>query len=566
MEDTLDELNSAKREVCAAVVQRSTSLDSMPPPSNMSTLQFLNNGSSSSAKNDDRTPTPHLPAPPMVPVNNSMPPGPQPCPVQRSRSLPLLDQSPLDTDDILAELADRSNAGGNVSSVGDGMDQLGVDPMGQQEGSLNGADDSGSNQDLNSVGSLQHHDYSTGPSTPTTPHHITDHTGQMHVALNHQELSPPPHSGQMSQQPLNLSQNVDSKFFSQSFPPNHLVNLRPNQGREFLTQQQGLPANWPSALPDARFQFRNADPFASYAGLSLTGLNQGRNSPFASYSLIRDSEKPAQFPADVYSSIGLPQGLHFSRSLMQLQQTPFVRNSQLVRDVEPSLDETVRVVSSIAGESVENNNILKSSSSVQQAFSDAVSITAGDKYPLPGNLAMSMADISHGSPLTVGQKSSSPALRLKSMPDHMLSMINYSDEQLLSESGHLMSNSPVMMDESFLTSAMNSGAISRLHEAPNLPAVDNQSPTVNNEPAFDLLGGSGDVEDANFMSQGMSPQPPPLGMEQSGEPNTSSLLNYTTTSQPVDMKRMSTGVGKCYCTVPLCGLVVYFFVLFLCVH
>ncbi|PIK60153.1 hypothetical protein BSL78_02872 [Apostichopus japonicus] len=175
---------------------------------------------------------------------------------------------------------------------------------------------------------------------------------------------------------------------------------------------------------------------------------------------------------------------------MQLQQTPFVRNSQLVRDVEPSLDETVRVVSSIAGESVENNNILKSSSSVQQAFSDAVSITAGDKYPLPGNLAMSMADISHGSPLTVGQKSSSPALRLKSMPDHMLSMINYSDEQLLSESGHLMSNSPVMMDESFLTSAMNSGAISRLHEAPNLPAVDNQSPTVNNEPAFDLLGGS----------------------------------------------------------------------------
>lgn len=272
MEDTLDELNSTKREVCAAVVQRSTSLDSMPPPSNMSTLQFLNNGSSSSSsnKNDDRATTPLLPAPSMVPVNNSMPPGSQPCPVQRSRSLPLLDQSPLNTDDILAELADRSNAGGNVSSVGDGMDQLGVDAMGQQDGSLNGADDSGSNQEM------QHQDYSTGPSTPTTPHHIPpDHTGQMHLPLNHQELSPPPNSIQMSQQPLNLSQSVDSKFFSQSFPPNPLVNLRPNQGREFLSQQQALPANWTSGLPDTRFSFRNADPFASYPSLSLSGLTQG---------------------------------------------------------------------------------------------------------------------------------------------------------------------------------------------------------------------------------------------------------------------------------------------------
>lgn len=227
---------------------------------------------------------------------------------------------------------------------------------------------------------------------------------------------------------------------------------------------------------------------------------------------------------------------------MQLQQAPFVRSSQPVRDVEPSLDETVRVVSSMAADPVENNNILKSSSSVQQAFNDVVSITAGDKYPLPGNLAMSMAEISHGSPLTVGQKSNSPALRLKQLPDQMLSMINnYSDEQLLSGSGHLIPNSPVMMDESFLTSAMTS----RLPETTNLPPVDNQSPTVNSEPAFDLLGGGGDVEDANFMSQGISPQPQPLGLDQSGEPNTSSLLNYTTTSQPVDMKRMSTVVGKC---------------------
>ncbi|KAJ8046041.1 Transcriptional-regulating factor 1 [Holothuria leucospilota] len=544
MEGSMDELNTVKREasqVCAAV-QRSTSLDSMPPPSNMSTLQFLNNGSSSSnnnsstsAKADESSNNTLLPV--MVNVNNSMPPGSQPCPVQRSRSLPLLDQSPLDTDDILAELANRANTGNNVSTVGDGIDPLSVETMAQQDGSLNGADDSGSNQDLNSVGSIPHQDYSTGPSTPTTPHHIPDQS-KMSIHLNHQDLSPPPHSGHMPLQPLNLSQNIDSKLFSQSLPPNLFATLRPNQGsRDYLSQQQALPSNWSSGIPDSRFTFRNTEPFATYPGLSLAGLNQGRNSPFTtSYSLLRDGDKPPQFPPDVYNSIGIPQGLHFSRSLMQLQQAPFVRG-QIPRDIEPTLEETVRVVSSIAGEPVENNNILKSTANVQQAFNEAVSNSLADKYTLSGNLSMSMPETSQGSPVTVGQKSNSPALRLKPMSDHMLSMINtYSEEQLLSESGNLMSNSPVMMDESFLTSAMNSGAMSRLQEAPNLPQVDNHSPSVNNEP-FNLLDGSGDVEDTNFMPHGISPPQPPLGMDQAGATN-ANLLNYTSTSAAAhgDMK------------------------------
>lgn len=553
MEGSMDELNTVKREasqVCAAV-QRSTSLDSMPPPSNMSTLQFLNNGSSSSnnnsstsAKADESSNNTLLPV--MVNVNNSMPPGSQPCPVQRSRSLPLLDQSPLDTDDILAELANRANTGNNVSTVGDGIDPLSVETMAQQDGSLNGADDSGSNQDLNSVGSIPHQDYSTGPSTPTTPHHIPDQS-KMSIHLNHQDLSPPPHSGHMPLQPLNLSQNIDSKLFSQSLPPNLFATLRPNQGsRDYLSQQQALPSNWSSGIPDSRFTFRNTEPFATYPGLSLAGLNQGRNSPFTtSYSLLRDGDKPPQFPPDVYNSIGIPQGLHFSRSLMQLQQAPFVRG-QIPRDIEPTLEETVRVVSSIAGEPVENNNILKSTANVQQAFNEAVSNSLADKYTLSGNLSMSMPETSQGSPVTVGQKSNSPALRLKPMSDHMLSMINtYSEEQLLSESGNLMSNSPVMMDESFLTSAMNSGAMSRLQEAPNLPQVDNHSPSVNNEP-FNLLDGSGDVEDTNFMPHGISPPQPPLGMDQAGTTN-ANLLNYTSTSAAAhgDMKgHLPTGGGN----------------------
>ena len=435
-----------------AAVQRSSSLDSMQNP-----VTVL-------PGNNEMLPT-TLSTPSNV--SNSLSP---PCqPVQRSRSLPLLDSSQEIPPELLADLtsADRGNLLGNNSvGIGEGLS---------------------TSQASHQGGHFLQRDY-------------------LHVSQQHLTALP--------QQPLNLSQSADVKQFLSPFQQPRL-----NMSRQVRNLLPHL-GDWNNYQTTGRLPLRGSDPaiagFPAVAQHAMAGGQTLFNPSVANiYSKVMD--KALGFPISESFTFGR-DNLPFQSGQSSMNMIPLRQQGTHMFDGKPAKEGERQLTKDIRGNLVlahqhhnENNN--DKTSPNMQTMSDGVGGHLVDKSMLPLSVSVSVAfsEPSQDSPASLSRHSNSPAMPYRTSADQMLSMINYNDDQLLQEHGLITDNSVTgTLDDNFLSGSMGIGhpGGTRLTDSSNLTGMDSSPPSVNNE-AFDLFDGGGDVDEANYMTDSLSPQPLP---------------------------------------------------------
>ncbi|XP_038072784.1 uncharacterized protein LOC119741156 isoform X2 [Patiria miniata] len=448
-------MSLVKNEVQAApaAVQRSSSLDSMQNP--VSILPVPGNA--------EMLPTTMSSTPN---ANNSLSP---PCqPVQRSRSLPLLDSSQGIPPELLADLtaSDRGSLLGNNS-------------VGMEDGLS-------TSQTNNQAGQFLQRDY----------------------------LNPTQFPG-LAQQPLNLSQSADIKQFLGTFqqPMVPRPNMMSRPVRNFIPHL----GDWGGYSAGGRLQLRGAE--TTMAGLSTigpSGLSQSQTifNPSVANIYSKVVDKALGFPIGDTLNYGR-ENVHFPSGQPPMNVNPL--RQQVVFEGKPSKDgdRQLHMPKDGRGNLVqahqhhnENNND-KTSPNIQ-ALSDSVGGHMGDKSMLPLSVSVSVAftEPSQDSPASMSRHSNSPAMPYRTSADQMLSMINYNDDQLLQEHGLISDNSVTgTLDDNFLSGSIGIGhpSGSRLTDSSNLTGMDSSPPSVNNE-TFDLFDGGGDVDEASYMNDSLSPQ------------------------------------------------------------
>ena len=479
-------LIKSESQAVPAAVHRSSSLDSMQNP--VCTLPG----------NNEMLPTTMSSSPN---TNNSLSP---PCqPVQRSRSLPLLDSSQGIPPELLADLAasERSNFPGNNSvGIEDGLATSQANNQGAQF--------------------LQR-----------------DFLGQQQM------------SG-FSQQPLNLSQSSDVKQFLSPFQQPMVPRINMTRQVRNLLPHLG---EWGGYQAGGRLQLRGSE--SAVAGLSTVapyGMAQGQlfNPSVANiYSKVMD--KALGFPISETFTYGR-ENLPFQSGQSSMNVNPLRHQGIHLFDGKPSKEAERQLNKDGRGNMVqahqhhhENNN--DKTSPNMQALSDSVGGHLGDKSMMPLSVSVSVAfsEPSQDSPASLSRHSNSPAMPYRTSADQMLSMINYNDDQLLQEHGLITDNSVTgTLDDNFLSGSMGIGppGSNRLTDSSNLTGMDSSPPSVNNE-TFDLFDGGGDVDDANYMTDSLSPQPL-TGSVDSDVHVTSSLASMGSSSGSDVMASIPRSMGR----------------------
>ena len=503
-----------------AAVQRSSSLDSMQPPMIPPvTTNFP------------------IPVPTCTQITNSLS-NYTPAAVQRSRSLPLLDTAPELPPEILAEITERTAGTGNENASDSlTMDQnnAGRQGVGMMQRDYAVQDDQNSagmtpNTGMGPNGGMGNAGAGVVPQSPglvpqspgmvpQSPGMVPQSPGMVPQSptINNQGVvqSPgiqSPGIPSPGMQPLNLSQSasdgnkqllhVHQAFFPPSGPG--VVGRPSRQARNYMPPISEI------SYQTTRFPFRPTDPPISYGFPPQTTSNLGLpNATHAGkiegYGFLSGENAP--------QLINVSQGMggSFLRPPQMFITRPIKETDQKV--AQRSLGVPVPV------DQNDNNND-KSSPNMQVISENVSGHLSVDKgmLPLSVNVSTAFSDQhQENSPASLSRQSNSPALlRFKALAsDQMLSMLNYNEEQLLQEGG-------LITDDNFLIPPGQ-----RLQEAPNLPGMDSNPASVNNEP-FDLFESNpGEVDDTpNYMADSLSP-PQPLSVDSEA---VTSLANISTTT------------------------------------
>ena len=484
---TMDTINNMgkQQEVTGmpAAVQRSSSLDSMQPPMVPPASNAF-----------------PIPVPTCTHINtNSMSTSMSytPAAVQRSRSLPLLDSAPAIPPEILAEITERTsgpsdeNTSDGLMDQNDANNQGGVDmiPRDYVQENQNSAGMATQNN-MGPNGGMGNTGQGVVPQSPgINPTGVVQSPGIQSPGI------PSP-----GMQPLNLSQSgtdgskqlMNQAFFPPSGPG--VVHSRPvRQTRNYM------PPISEFNYQTTRFPFRPTDPAVpisygfpqSTANLGMPNTHMGKIE--GAYGLFSADNAP--------QLINVSQGMGGS-----FLRPPQMFITRPVKDVPEQHQKNVHRPLG-PGEQQHDNNNDKTSPNIQ-AMSEQVPghlIVDKSMLPLSVNVSAALMDPSQeNSPASLSRQSNSPALlRFKALAsDQMLSMLNYNDEQLLQDGGGLIN------DENFLIPAGQ-----RLPDPANLPGMDSNPASVNNE-TFDLFESNpGDVDDTpNYMADSLSP-PQPLNVD-----------------------------------------------------
>ncbi|XP_072171460.1 uncharacterized protein [Diadema setosum] len=505
----LQELEMLKREIphqMPAGVQRSTSLDSMPPPAQPAPV-------ANNTANNDRLQQQQQQQQSMVgmaDMHNSLSSPPQACPVQRSRSLPLLDANQDIPPEILAQLTERDNDQIMVASVGQhSMQQQQQEPQEQpppqqqQQQQHNNISNS-----ISSVNSISISNVVSNTSSINNFPYTEYASSTQHRLLTQPQLQQATPLSD-SAQPLNLSQTAEVRqILSQSFGPQHIQRATNFAGRQVPVPRDYLTQgfDWTN-IPQARYAIRPTEPRLGFPSMLSHGIGQ-----------MPPGFNTANFGGraiDTYGVGATAEGVRYSmpgamNSNLQKHHVPLSmlaqRHAFIKEEGGRQSPKDISRVLNVPMDQADNNND-KSSPNIQ-ALSNSTGSSIAEKNMMPLSVSVSVAfsEPSQDSP-SFSQQSNSPAL-CKPAADQTLSMINYHEDHLLSDSG-LMSNSPVpsTLDESFLNSTMiiNSTSGARLGDAANLTGLDSNPPSVKME-GFDLFEGSGDVDEQNYITDSISPQ------------------------------------------------------------
>ncbi|XP_041468252.1 transcription factor castor-like isoform X2 [Lytechinus variegatus] len=514
----LQELEMLKREMpqqIPAGVQRSTSLDSMPPPAQPAPV----------ANNTDRLQQQPQQSLAGIPeLHNSLSSPPQACPVQRSRSLPLLDASQEIPAEILAQLTERENEQMVVTDVGqhalqrqqqqqqqDAQEPQPAPQQPLQQHNLNSRiSDSTSTCNSISISNI----VSNSSNVNNVPFSDYMQASQYRL-LTQSQLQQATHL-QENSQPLNLSQTAEVRQILSQGLPSHIPRVANFGGRHVQVGRDDLPLDWSNFQQAARYGIRPSEPRLGFPPAMLPpaiGQMPPTFNPAFSGRGIDSYGVGASAEGIRYS---VPSAMNPNLQKPHMPLSVFARQHAFIKEEvgRQSPKDATRLLH-VPMDHVENNND-KSSPNIQ-AMSDGSTSNIAEKNMMPLSVSVSVAfsEPSQDSP-SFSQQSNSPAL-LKPAADQTLSMINYHEDHLLSDTG-LMSNSPVpsSLDENFLNSNMiiSTNSAARLSDATNLTGLDSNPPSVKME-GFDLFEGSGDVDEQNYITDSISPQS--LSMEDSNQ-------------------------------------------------
>ena len=522
----LQELEILKRDMpqpMPAGVQRSTSLDSMPPPAQPAPI--ANNTAESLQQQQQQQQQQQPQSMTGMPnVHNSLSSPPQACPVQRSRSLPLLDANQEIPAEILAQLAERDSESMIVSDLGrhplQQQQQQPQEPQEQQQPvpqqQSNNINESISISD--SISTRNSVSISNVVTSSVNNFPFTEYASQPQYRLLTPSQLQQATQLHESAQPLNLSQTADVRqILSQSFPPQHLQRTANFASRQVpMGRDHHLPQGFEwSAIPQAaRYGIRPSDQRLGFPpGMLPPGIGQ-MPPAFNPTFPARGIDSYGAGPTGEGIRYSLPSAMNPNLQKPHMPLSVFAPRHTFIKEEGRQSPKDVSRVLNVPLDPSDNNND-KSSPNIQ-AMSDGAGTSLAEKNMMPLSVSVSVAfsEPSQDSP-SFSQQSNSPAL-CKPAADQTLSMINYHEDHLLSDSG-LMSNSPVpsTLDENFLnTNMIMTNSSSRLSDATNLTGLDSNPPSVKME-GFDLFEGSGDVDEQAYIPDSISPQS--LNMEDSNQ-------------------------------------------------